>query len=212
MLNDGGGRTIYKFALVMSVTVLEKYLPAGTLPYLKNWFGNHYIHIKITKGRQSKLGDYLRLRDGTHQITLNSTMPPQLFFFVLTHELAHLIAFAVYGRKILPHGAEWKKVYRAMLYESLAIYSEDLQPVIFNYAKNPKANFMASPDLVRYFDVKPEGSQSIFLENLAPGMRFAYRGKEYILEEKLKKNYLCADAANGRKYLFKAVAKVEKIV
>jgi predicted SprT family Zn-dependent metalloprotease len=48
--------------------------------------------------------------DNSHQITINGTLEPQLFFFVLTHELAHLIAFEKYGRRISPHGQEWKKL------------------------------------------------------------------------------------------------------
>lgn len=39
----------------MSISLLEKYLPENTLPYLKTWFGDHSIHIKITKGRNSEI-------------------------------------------------------------------------------------------------------------------------------------------------------------
>ena len=75
----------------MSVSVLEKFLPENALPYLKIWFGSYPCHLKITKNRNSKLGDYRKLPDKSHQITVNGTLEPQLFFFVLTHELAHLI-------------------------------------------------------------------------------------------------------------------------
>ena len=77
----------------MSVSVLEKFLPENALPYLKIWFGSYPCHLKITKNRNSKLGDYRKLPDKSHQITVNGTLEPQLFFFVLTHELAHLIGF-----------------------------------------------------------------------------------------------------------------------
>ena len=69
----------------MSISLLEKYLPENTLPYLKKWFGEHPIHIKITRGRNSKLGDYRKMPDQSHQITINSTLQPPLFFFVLAH-------------------------------------------------------------------------------------------------------------------------------
>ena len=101
----------------MSVSTLEKYLPEGTLPFLKQWFADYTIHIKITKNRNSKLGDYRKLRDLSHEITINSTLAPQLFFFVLTHELAHLIAFEKFGRRISAHGSEWKITFRNMLLE-----------------------------------------------------------------------------------------------
>ena len=77
----------------MSIQSLEKYLPQNTFKYLRIWFSGYYIHIKVTRNRNSKLGDYRKLPDNSHEITVNSTLTPQLFFFVLTHELAHLIAF-----------------------------------------------------------------------------------------------------------------------
>jgi Zn-dependent peptidase ImmA (M78 family) len=56
-------------------------------------------HIRITK-RSSKLGDY-RYRSGeTQQISINGDLEPQLFFFVLTHEIAHLITFSADRKNI----------------------------------------------------------------------------------------------------------------
>ncbi len=195
----------------MSVLLLEKYLPENTLPFLKKWFGDFYIHIKITKGRNSKLGDYRKMPDKSHQITINSTLQPYLFFFVLTHELAHLIAFEKYGNRISPHGNEWKLTFREMLLESLEVYPSDLKPVILKFSRSPKANFMASPDLVRYFHMEEFSENEMFIENLQIGSKFAYKRQEYLLIEKLKKNYLCQNLVNGKKYSFKPLAKVEKL-
>lgn len=195
----------------MSIQLLQKYLPENTLPFLKNWFGDHYIHIKITKGRNSKLGDYRKLPDKSHLITVNSTLDPQLFFFVLTHELAHLLAFEKYGRRIAPHGNEWKQTYREMLLESLSIYNDDLKPIIIKFSHSPKANFMASPDLVRYFHMSDLPEHLCFVEDLTPHNIFIYNKQRYRMIEKLKKNYLCENLDNGKKYIFKSLAKVEKI-
>lgn len=195
----------------MSISNLEKFLPQNTLPYLKKWFGNHVIHIKITRGRNSKLGDYRKMPDQSHQITINSTLPPQLFFFVLTHELAHLIAFADNGHRISAHGQEWKNTFRTMLHDSLPIYADDLKLVILNFAKSPKANFMSSPELVKYFHIEDYEDETSYIEDLAPGDLFIYRKDRYQLEEKRKKNYLCTNLANTKKYIFRPLARVEKI-
>lgn len=195
----------------MSIQLLQKYLPENTLPFLKSWFGDHYIHIKITKGRNSKLGDYRKLPDKSHLITVNSTLDPQLFFFVLTHELAHLLAFEKYGRRIAPHGSEWKQTYREMLLESLSIYNDDLKPIIIKFSHSPKANFMASPDLVRYFHMSDLPEHLCFVEDLTPHNIFIYNKQRYRMIEKLKKNYLCENLDTGKKYIFKSLAKVEKI-
>lgn len=194
----------------MSIQSLEKYLPENTLQYLKIWFLDHYIHIKITRNRNSKLGDYRKLPDNSHEITINSTLSPQLFFFVLTHELAHLIAFEKYGRRISPHGNEWKEIFRLMLLESLEVYEEELRPIITKFSKSPKANFMASPDLVKYFHIEKQDDTLQFIEELQKGEYFMYRNEKYLLEGLIKKNYLCKNLATGRKYSFRPLARVEK--
>lgn len=194
----------------MSIQSLEKYLPQNTLSHLKKWFSDYYIHIKVTKNRNSKLGDYRKLRDSSHEITINSTLVPQLFFFVLTHELAHLIAFEKYGRKISPHGNEWKLTFREMLLESLDVYEEDLKPIIIKFSHSPKANFMASPDLVKYFHIENDEDNLQYIEELSKGDQFVYRNQTYLLEGLIKKNYLCMNLATGRKYSFKPLARVKK--
>ena len=195
----------------MSVSVLEKFLPENALPYLKIWFGSYPCHLKITKNRNSKLGDYRKLPDKSHQITVNGTLEPQLFFFVLTHELAHLIAFEKYGRRISPHGAEWKQTFREMLLESLTVYVEDLRPIILKFSKSPKANFMASPDLVKYFHVPKEDDEQTFIENLKKGELFEYKKEIFVIEETTKKRYLCRNLKSGLKYKVNTLARVRKI-
>lgn len=194
----------------MSIQSLEKYLPQNTLQYLKIWFSDYYIHIKITRNRNSKLGDYRKLPDNSHEITINSTLTPPLFFFVLTHELAHLIAFEKYGRRISPHGNEWKETFRNMLLESLEVYDEALKGIIVKFSKSPKANFMASPDLVKYFHIETQDDTLQFIEELQKGDFFIYRNEKYLLEGLIKKNYLCKNLATGRKYSFKPLARIEK--
>ncbi len=194
----------------MPIQSLEKYLPQNTLKYLRIWFSEYYIHIKVTRNRNSKLGDYRKLPDNSHEITVNSTLTPPLFFFVLTRELAHLIAFEKYGRRISPHGNEWKETFRNMLIESLEVYDEDLKPIILRFSKSPKANFMASPDLVRYFHTEKQDDNLRFIEELEKGEFFIYRNEKYLLEGLIKKNYLCKNLATGRKYSFKPLARVEK--
>lgn len=186
-------------------------MPESGFPFLKDWFGKHYIHIKITRERSSKLGDYRKMPDGSHQITLNATLPPQLFFFVLTHELAHLIAFDKYGRRIAPHGAEWKHTFAQMILQSITVYEDDLKPILLRFVRAPKANFMASPELVRYFRLESLPEHLSFVEDLPLNTEFIYRKERYLLVSKLKKNYLCKHLDTGRDYRFSSMAKVERM-
>lgn len=169
------------------------------------------VHLIITRDRHSKLGDYCRKRGDIHQITINSTLDPELFFFVLTHELAHLTAFEKYGRRIAPHGPEWKQTYREMLLESISVYDTELKPLILHYARSPKANFMAAPALVKYFEQFTLGMHESFVEELRSGDHFSYRQSEYRLEHKIKKNYLCLRLSDSKKYIFRPLAKVIKL-
>lgn len=194
----------------MSISVLEKFLPQNTLPFLKIWFGTYPCHLKITKNRNSKLGDYRKMPDKSHQITVNGTLEPELFFFVLTHELAHLITFEKFGRRVSPHGNEWKVTFRNMLHESINVYSEELKPIIVKFSKAPKANFMASPDLVKYFHRETEDGM-LYLENLKVGEKFNHKNKIFIIEETAKKRYLCRNLKTGLKYKVSTLAQVKKI-
>ena len=195
----------------MSISILEKYLPNHTLPFLKKWFADYSIHIKITRGRNSKLGDYRKMPDKSHQITINSTLQPPLFFFVLTHELAHLLAFEKFGNRISAHGLEWKQTFREMLLESISIYDDELKNIILKFSKSPKANFMSSPDLVRYFHIEDYEDETSYIEDLEITNQFTYKNEIYIIEDKRKKNYLCTQLKTGKKYIFKPLARVEKI-
>ena len=88
----------------MSINVLEQYLPERTLPFLKKWFADYVIHIRITKNRDSKLGDYRKLPDNSHEITVNSTLTPQLFFFVP----AAFCSLAVVRNSLYKTNSHWK--------------------------------------------------------------------------------------------------------
>ena len=70
---------------------------------------------------------------------------------------------------------------------------------------------MSSPDLVRYFHIENYEDESSYIEDLSIGDQFIYRKQTYIIEELRKKNYLCNNLNNGKKYIFKPLARVEKI-
>lgn len=196
----------------MQVDILEKYLPENALPILKYWFGKYSIHIKITKERSSKLGDYQKVGDNKFIITINHNLQPELFFFVFTHEMAHLLAFEKYGRsRIAPHGKEWKYTFRNLLVETISIYSEDVQPLILEYATNPKANFSASTGLKRHFYPDILSENETFIENLQIGEIFYFREIQYKLQSRRRKNFLCSKLFTGQEYIFRPLVKVKKI-
>lgn len=55
------------------------------------------------------------------------------------------------------------------------VYDENLKPIIMKFSQSPKANFMASPDLVKYFHIEKQDDALVFIENLK--RRFLYLPK-----------------------------------
>lgn len=195
----------------MEEDLLSRYVPEGTLPILKKWFGNLKIHIKITRDRTSKLGDYRKTAAGQFVITINHNLPSELFFFVLSHEMAHLFAFEKYGQNISAHGKEWKHTFREMLVETLHLYAPDLQPHIAEYARAPKANFSASPKLKAYFYPQKMEHGEFLIDQITPGEIFIFKSERYRMQSKRRKNFLCTRVACNAAYVFRPHVKVRKV-
>ncbi|MHA3047161.1 SprT-like domain-containing protein [Riemerella anatipestifer] len=190
----------------MSKERLIDFLPLGAFSYVEKWCNGYSVFIKITKDRVSKLGDYKKLKNKGHQITINGGLEKPLFFFVLTHEIAHLVAFEKY-KNIAPHGKEWKQTFRELILESLEIYDVDFQKILLKFSKNPKASFNASRDLEMYF--KKENRDGVTLvEDLTERQIFIFRNTKFRMIEKKKKRYLCTHLDTGKQYLFSPFAEV----
>lgn len=192
-------------------SVLDKYLPPTARPFVEEWSRGRRVSIKIKRERQTKLGDYRRLREGGHLITINYNLPPELFFFVLTHEYAHLLAFEKFGFRIAPHGPEWKETYRQMLLQTEGLYTPEMQPLIRKFAQNPRANFSAFAPLAKVLESATPGESVTFVEAVPPGADFIYRGEIYRMMGRRKINYLCRHLASGRGFVFRPAAAVEII-
>ena len=134
--------------------VLAKYLPEHAVHYCFELIKANNVHLKIVNERQTRHGDYRKGISGKHEITVNANLNKYRFLITLIHEISHLVAFEKFGRNIKPHGNEWKETFRLMLLESIEVYEEELRPIITKFSRSPKANFMASPDLVKYFHIE----------------------------------------------------------
>jgi len=89
--------------------VLKKYLPERAVLPCFELIQQTQVHLKIVNERVTRHGDYRRMSDGRHQITVNATLNKYRFLITLIHEIAHLVAFEKYGRRIKPHGLEWNE-------------------------------------------------------------------------------------------------------
>lgn len=79
-----------------------------------------FFHLKITRARDSKYGDYCPSYKGRKQrITINGNLDKYSFLITFLHELAHLLVNERLEPGFLPHGKEWKSTFRQLLHLAL---------------------------------------------------------------------------------------------
>lgn len=124
------------------IDILAPYVPEKALMPCFELIQTHGVHLKIVNQRKTRHGDYRLLPSGGHQITVNATENKYRFLITLIHEIAHLVAFTEYGRRIKPHGIEWKSVFKHLMLSFLnpEIFPSELLPVLARHFKNPKAS------------------------------------------------------------------------
>lgn len=198
----------------MSAT-LQKYLPERAVDSCFEMIKTHGVHLKIVNHRVTRHGDYRRLPNGLHQITVNASLNKYRFLITLVHEIAHLVAFERYGRRIKPHGLEWKRTFQHLMIPFIRpeIFPSQLLPIIANHFKNPKASSSTDARLsiaLKTFDT--EERKNSYVYELPHGSTFRlYNGKLFKKGKKRVKRYECVELTSGRLYLFQPNAEVELV-
>src|SRR5690625_4787424 len=185
--------------------ILAKYLPERAVDPVFELVKEYGIYLKIVRERKTRHGDYRRLPNGQHQITVNSNLNKYRFLITLVHEIAHLMAFEQYGRYIKPHGREWKYTFQHLMLPFLVpeIFPTDLLPILANHFRNPKASSETDATLsiaLKKYD--PDNGQS-FIYELPLGTTFRiYNGKVFQKGQKRTKRYECKELSTGKIYIF----------
>ena len=194
---------------------LQKYLPERAVAPCFELIKTHGVHLKIVNHRVTRHGDYRRMPNGMHQITVNASLNKYRFLITLVHEIAHLVAFEAYGRRIKPHGMEWKRTFQHLMVPFIRpeIFPSQLLPIIANHFKNPKASSSTDARLsiaLKAFDVE-ERTNSYVYELPAGSIFRLYNGKLFKKGKKKVKRYECVELSTGRLYLFQPNAEVEVV-
>jgi SprT-like family protein len=192
--------------------VYQKYIPEAAFPAVIKLLEHDKLVVKVKKERKTRHGDYKRLLNGQHQITINSNLNQYRFFMTLIHEIAHFEAYKTYGRFIKPHGVEWKRTFQHLMLPFLNpnIFPDKLLPLLAKHFKNPKASSDTDTNLalaLKQFDA-PNGKTYIF--ELPFGSTFKlYNGKIFQKGNKRVKRFECVEIKSGKLYLFNPNAEVE---
>lgn len=196
---------------------LAKYVPVQALDELAGFIVQHGIHLKVRRGRLSKLGDFRPSRNGApHIITVNGTLNIYAFLLVFYHELAHLLVWQKFGRQAQPHGNTWKETFGFLLREACdkGYFHQSISQAVYQYSFRVKAAGLADAQLQRLlqmFDKEPatEASGKILLEDVPENAIFmAANGRLFKKAEKLRKRFRCLCLTNKRNYLFHPLAEV----
>ncbi|MFC7356610.1 SprT-like domain-containing protein [Jejudonia soesokkakensis] len=191
---------------------LSKYIPTAAVELVFELIKTNNVHLKIVNERVTRHGDYRKLTNGQHQITVNASLNQYRFLMTLVHEIAHLVAFTKYGRNIKPHGIEWKQTFTLLMLPFLRpeVFPSQLLPLLARHFKNPKATSDTDARLslaLKQFDL-PNDKNYIF--EIPQGGTFRlYNGKIFKRGNKRVKRYECLEIATGRIYLFNPNAEVE---
>lgn len=196
-------------------TTLQKYLPERAVMPCFELIKTNGVHLKIVNHRVTRHGDYRRLPNGLHMITVNASLNKYRFLITLVHEIAHLVAFEKYGRRIKPHGTEWKQTFQHLMVPFIRpeVFPNQLLPIIANHFKNPKASSSTDARLsiaLKAFDAEERNQNYVFEIPFGSVFRL-YNGKLYRRGNKKVKRYECVELATGRLYLFQPNAEVELV-
>ncbi len=197
--------------------VLSKYLPPSCVEICTGWIVEKNIHLRITRGRASKYGDYRPHEQGDgHHISVNHDLNPYSFLITFTHEVAHLHCYNKFKNRHEPHGREWKQEFRLLLSEfiRLNIFPPDIGSALQHYLRNPAASSCSDQHLHRILKKynPPKEIPVIHLEELAPGAEFSIHqsrsGLVFRKGVKKRTRYHCIEIRTNREYLVSALAEV----
>jgi hypothetical protein len=196
-------------------SILINQVPEGTLDYCFSLWQGAPFELKLTKSRQTKVGDFTSRGSKAHpRITLNHDLNPYAFLLTYIHEVAHLHVYLRHCHRVDPHGAEWKKNFQELLAPLLQknAFPSEILHELQRHMINPKASSYADTALtkaLRSYD--KDHHLSIVVSDIPEGSIFRLQGR-YFTKGKLRRTrFLCKELKSKRNYLVPADALVTDV-
>ena len=193
---------------------LKEYIPESAILRISELLEHDNLTVKIKKERKTRHGDYRKLPNGKHQITINSNLNQYRFLITLIHEIAHFETYHKYGRFIKPHGKEWKRTFQYLMLPFINpnIFPSELLPLLAKHFKNPKASSDTDTHLALALKQFDEPNNKTLVFEIPLGQTFKlYNGRVFKKGKKRIKRYECLEISSGKLYLFNPNAEVEVI-
>jgi hypothetical protein len=194
--------------------VLSKYIPENAVYKACSLIFEYDFKLIIKGDRKSKWGDFKSKYKNYNfpAVTVNGTLNKYAFLITYIHEVAHCKTFREYGRKVEPHGIEWKKNFQYLMKDFLNtdIFPLDLLYALRKHLVNPPASATADVELYKILSSYDENkNSSITIEHLKDGDTFEFEGETYQRISVRRKRIECIQLSTKRKYLFQPIVEVK---
>ncbi len=196
---------------------LAKRLPEHSFGLVMHVIEAYPVKLKITRTRSTKLGDFRNSTDGgLNTITVNHDLNPYAFLVTLIHELAHHTTWLQYGRKVQPHGTEWKMAFKALMqpFFEANVFPQALSLVLKKYLENAAASSCTDPNLyiaLRQYDSAEKTANVLFLKDIRISEVFEFRGSHYTKLEVKRTRASIVSLKDGKKYNLAEIAEVKRV-
>ena len=193
--------------------VFERFLPKEAAKYCYGLWNELGFEFKITKARKTKLGDFrYDPRTQKSTISVNHNLNQYAFLVTYLHEVAHHITNKQFGRKVSPHGKEWKNNFKKISLPVLnpSVLPKEILEALAGYLKNPAATSCSDPNLTRVLNGYSETDDKVLLMDIPIGSVFVFNKKIYQSLERKRTRFVCKDIKSGNKYLINGAARVKK--
>ena len=194
--------------------VLLKYIPEEAMPLIQKWYDQLPFHLRITKARKTKFGDFRPAFQGKpNRVSVNGNLNQFHFLITLTHEIAHVACWEKFKGKVNPHGIEWQMMYAELLKQLLATvkFPSDIQAALQIHITCPKASSCSDPELFKVLRRYDFNLDSVFLESIPEGELFNFQERIFKRGKKRRTRFECIELKSQKTYLISGHAEVDKI-
>ncbi|QDO93827.1 ImmA/IrrE family metallo-endopeptidase [Formosa sediminum] len=193
---------------------LQSYIPKPSIPIVQELLDHDELDVMVKPERKTRHGDYRKLPNGRHVITVNSNLNPYRFLITLIHEVAHFEAFKKYGMQIKPHGKEWKYTFQHLMLPFInpEVFPKELLPILAKHFINPKATSDTDHILSIALKQYDENSDKTYIFEVPEGSVFKiHNGRQFKKGNKRVKRFECVEIKTGKVYLFNPQVEIEVI-
>lgn len=192
--------------------ILLKYIPEAAFEEVYGMIIRHRVYLNITRERKTRHGDFRPPFNGKPaRISVNHNLNPYAFLITFLHELAHQLTWEKFKNKVRPHGPEWKAAFAGLLRPFIqnGSFPPGIAALLDKDANELYHSTVTDTELFRNLKKYDVQNGMITLETLPENAFFMLKnGSKYKKLQKRRKNYLCINILNNRKYVFNPLAEV----